>query len=301
MPAASHLQDDVRTHVPRGVYDTVQVYFTPGDSVTGGWGWGPGKNYFSNYSLWTTINGKYQSASQWYSSNTNSKPLEVFIHEPTHGYDSYAQTLGIPLPSGLLHGTGSNEYSVNSNSNTSWLHWLRDYWLGTVIAADDTYRGYGPKLFRRLKPKDWAHTSAAASDADEYKIVHYGGKCVTTNDGSATPTMNSPTVLSDNCNDRASSFRLLSNGLIKHLPSQYCVHPLNGTAAQGVKLALFPSCADEERLKFSTTSEGSLIHQESGLCVHPSGGSANPSEGTSLVFWSGCDELRLQFRFDYVE
>lgn len=291
LPTASDLASDVTTHIPRGVYDTVQVFFTPGNSLPGGWGWGPGSSYQSNYTLWTTVNGKNTVDTQWLST-TNSEPTEVFIHEPMHGFDSLYGDMGLPLPDGLLHGTAQNRYASSNISGRSWLHWYRDYWLGTVISSDDTYRGYGPRLFQMIRPKDYA----VSSEVDEYKIFQAtSGMCFSA--GSESPPANAPLVLSNSCSDLASSFNRLSNGMIKHMSSGYCIHPYLGTANNNVNLILFPSCTPEARLIFTETSGGSLQNDETGRCVHPSGGSPNPSEGTNLIFHDGCDEARLEFSY----
>ncbi|WP_437875536.1 RICIN domain-containing protein [Sorangium sp. So ce513] len=291
LPAAIHLQQDVQDYVPRGEYDTVQVVFTPGDSKPGGWGWGPGSSYASNYTLWTTVNGKYTTASQWLST-VDSEPVEVFIHEPMHGLDAFYAELGIPLPDGELHASAPNRYAKSGIPGRSFLHWYRDYWLGTVIAADDTYRGYGPRAFSEITPRDYALSPAV----DEYKIVqHTSGKCFAPEGGAATPADGTPLVLSSSCSTLASSFSVLASGLLKHVPSGLCVHPDQGTANNNVDLILFPHCAPEERLSFNVTSGGSLQNGETGRCVHPLGGSATPAEGTKLIFHDGCDEGRLRF------
>lgn len=293
LPAAANLQDDVEDYVPRGTYDTVQVFFTPGWSVTGGWGWGPGSSVDSNYTMWTTVNGRDTSASQW-TSLADSEPVEVFIHEPMHGLDTYYEELGVPLPEGVLHGTEQNHYAVSKTPGRSYLHWYRDYWLGTVIASDDTYRGYGPRAFSKIAPRNYA----LSSNVDEYKIEQdTSGKCLIPQGGSLTPDAATPLVLSNTCNTLASSFRRLSSGLIKHVPSGQCIHPDQGTANNNTNLILFPSCAPEARLAFTHTSGGSLQNNQTGRCVHPSGGSATPAEGTNVLFHDGCDESRLKFNF----
>ncbi|KYF86627.1 hypothetical protein BE20_00305 [Sorangium cellulosum] len=291
LPAAVHLQQDVQSFVPRGEYDTVQVFFTPGDSKPGGWGWGPGSNYESNYTMWTTVNGKNTFASEWLST-VNSEPAEVFIHEPMHGLDGFYEELGVPLPEGVLHGSEANRYVKSKTPGRSYLHWYRDYWLGTVIASDDTYRGFGPRAFAQITPRDYALSAAV----DEYKIVqHTSGKCFVPQGGAMKPADDTPLVLSSNCSTLASSFRVLASGLLKHLPSGLCIHPNQGTAYNGVGLILNPYCGPEVRLSFDVTSGGSLQNSETGRCVHPEGGSATPAEGTNLIFHDGCDEERLRF------
>ncbi|WP_438015624.1 hypothetical protein WMF18_32820 [Sorangium sp. So ce315] len=291
LPAAIHLQQDVQDYVPRGQYDTVQVFFTPGDSKPGGWGWGPGSNYTSNYTMWTTVNGKNTTDSQWLST-VDSEPVEVFIHEPMHGLDGFYAELGIPLPDGGLHGSESNRYGKSGIPGRSYLHWYRDYWLGTVIAADDTYRGFGPRAFGEITPRDYALSPAV----DEYKIVQYtSGKCFVPAGGVTMPANDTQLVLSSSCSTLASSFRVLASGLLKHVPSGLCIHPNQGTAYNNVGLILNAYCGPEERLSFDVTSGGSLQNAETGRCVHPQGGSATPAEGTNLIFHDGCDEARLRF------
>jgi hypothetical protein len=48
-----------------------------------------------------------------------------------------------------------------------WKPWYRDYWLGTVIASDDTYRGYGSRAFRLPAPRTEAviHSSSFLTTA----------------------------------------------------------------------------------------------------------------------------------------
>lgn len=150
LPAAVNMLTDVARYIPRGKYDTAAVFFNAGN-VSGGWGWGPGMSVESNYSLWVTVHGGQTPAWQWISGA--NEPTEVFIHEPMHGYDAHFDRFGLPLPEGYLHGAEANKYSNESNG---WAPWYRDYWLGTVIATDDTYRGYGPRMFRMMTVRDYA-------------------------------------------------------------------------------------------------------------------------------------------------
>jgi cysteine-rich repeat protein len=144
LPADVTMPDDVQAFVPRGKYDSVAAFFKETlPSAPGGWGWGPGISPASNYTAWVTVNGGATPAEQWISGD--NEPTEVFIHEPMHGLDVYFDRLGLPLPVGYVHGT---EYNAYDRENDGWMPWYRDYWLGTIIAADDTYRGYGPRAFR---------------------------------------------------------------------------------------------------------------------------------------------------------
>lgn len=125
--------------------------------------------------------------------------------------------------------------------------------------------------------------------------------CWRTEDGTSYPAPDKRRiVLSNSCNDESSSFKLLENGLIKHIPSGYCVHPSGGAAGVNVEFILFSSCEYEERLAFETTAYGSVKHKLSGLCAHPYLGSPTPAEGTPLIFYSGCNsgsDDRLKFIF----
>lgn len=289
LPAAVNLPNDVQRFVPRGAYDTVQVLFT-GGTVPGGWGWGPGRSPQSNYALWTTINGGQTSASEWLSSN--SEPTEVFIHEMMHGFDTHFDQQGLPLPEGYLHGTGANRYGGNSG----WTHWYRDYWLGTVIASDDTYRGYGPRMFSKQTLRQYA----LAQPESTIKIVHStSGKCLSTENGVTTnPAPDTKVVFSSSCNTSASSFVLQSNGMLRHKPSGYCVHPLGGTPFSGVVLVLWPSCTGHQNLLVDINDDGNIRNSLSGFCVHPEGGSPTPVEGTKAVYHRVCNEERLRFTFN---
>ncbi len=154
LPAAVNLADDIQQFVPIGKYDTVTVFFT-GGSVSGGWGWGPGSSKESNYTLWATVNGGSTPAAQWISGA--NEPTEVFIHEPMHGFDAHFDRFQLALPEGYLHGAEENNYQSEIDG---WMPWYRDYWLGTVIASDDTYRGYGPRMFRKETVRSYALKAA---------------------------------------------------------------------------------------------------------------------------------------------
>jgi hypothetical protein len=150
LPAAINVQNDIERYIELGQYDTAGAFFHSGQ-LPGGWGWGPGRSEDSNQTLWITVNGGSLAAAQWIS--WQHEPLEVFVHEPMHGYDSHFDAFGLPLPDGYLHGAELNQYSRESDG---FIPWYRDYWLGQVIATDDTYRGYGPRMFRMLSPREYA-------------------------------------------------------------------------------------------------------------------------------------------------
>lgn len=287
LPAAENLPNDVQRFVPRGVYDTVQVFFT-GGTVPGGWGWGPGRSAQSNHTLWTTVNGGATPASEWLSGN--SEPTEVFIHEMMHGYDAHYDQLGVPLPEGYLHGAEFNRYG----NNAGWVHWYRDYWLGTVIATDDTYRGYGPRLFSKPTMRQYA----LAQPESTVKIMHAtSNMCLSTKNGVINPAAGTEVVFSVSCNTEASSFVLEANGLLRHKPSGYCVHPQGGTPYNGVQLVVWPACAEHPNLLVDINDGGNIRHIATGFCVHPNGGSATPLDGTSALYHGGCNEERLRFTF----
>ena len=301
LPSAEVMQEDVNSLIARGQYDVVQVAFTSGNnsSVTGGWGWGPGPSVFSKNTLWTTIHATLDDGSQRFENfhgdlNTRSEPVEVFIHEPMHGFDQYMEMMfgSYALPTGQLHGSSNHGYSVNPEDQTSYLHWFRDYWLGKVLGADGVYKGYGERLFNAVKVKDWALSEPVL----EYNFQHSGGKCISTDLGDPYPENESTLRLAGECSTLGQSFKFLENGSILHVSSGQCVHPQGGEAGIGIPLVLWPSCEDANgRLQFEFTLGGSIRHVKSGYCVHPEGGSATPNDGTRLVLWSGCDDQRLEF------
>jgi len=147
LPTPEDVPTDVQRYLVRGKYDSTTMFFLSRD-VPGGWGWGPGISPASNYTMWVTVNGGDTPAADWISGN--NEPTEVFIHEPMHGLDGFFGNFGVPLPDGLLHGAEINLYA---NEQNGWAPWYRDYLLGTVIASDDTYRGYGPRAFRFGTPR----------------------------------------------------------------------------------------------------------------------------------------------------
>ncbi|GGY73187.1 hypothetical protein GCM10011613_17820 [Cellvibrio zantedeschiae] len=292
LPAAVNVQDDVQRFVPIGKYDTVTLFFTPGN-VSGGWGWGQGSSKESNYTLWATVNGGTTPAAQWISGA--NEPTEVFIHEPMHGFDSHFDRFGLPLPEGYLHGAEFNKYKSETDG---WMPWYRDYWLGTVIATDDTYRGYGPRMFRRETVRAFA---TARDSVGVNKIIQVtSGMCLSTKNGVVNPAAGTEIVFSLTCNTDASSFQLRENGMLEFMGSSstgtgFCVHPSGGTAGVGVPLVLWPACVDPG-LPIQVTSQGSLQNIKSGLCIHPNGGSSMPAEGTGAFYWSGCDADYLRFK-----
>ncbi|MFG6468748.1 hypothetical protein [Roseateles sp. BYS87W] len=153
LPSAATMPADVAAFLPLGRYDTAAVFYisgvdAAGAPVAGGWGWGPGASAASNGTLWVTVNGGATPAAAWVS--WQNEPIEVFVHEPMHGLDSYFDRLGVPLPEGYLHGGEQNLYANNQHG---WLPWYRDILLGRVIAADGSYRGYGPRAFQLGPPR----------------------------------------------------------------------------------------------------------------------------------------------------
>lgn len=153
LPAAFTMQNDVQNFLPTGKYDSAAVFYASGvdgsgNPVPGGWGWGPGISPESNHTMWVTVNGGAVPAREW--TSWNNEPMEVFIHEPMHGLDSFFHQFGVALPDGWLHAADDNLYGRDQDG---YMPWYRDYLLGTVIAADDTYRGYGPRAFRHGTPR----------------------------------------------------------------------------------------------------------------------------------------------------
>lgn len=154
LPSAASQAPDVQRYLtPRGKYDAATVFFT-GGQLDGGWGWGPGAEPASNYVLWSTVNGGHIPANDWTSWQT--EPTEVFVHEVLHGLEFLYGSYGVPLPDGLLHGAETHGYGAETGYG--WLPWYRDYYLGTVLEADDTYRGLGPRAFRLGAPRQLALT-----------------------------------------------------------------------------------------------------------------------------------------------
>lgn len=295
LPAAVNVQDDVQRYVPIGKYDTATLFFTPGN-VSGGWGWGPGSSKESHYTLWATVNGGTTPAAQWISGE--NEPTEVFIHEPMHGFDAHFDRFGLPLPEGYLHGAETNKYTHETDG---WMPWYRDYWLGTVIASDDTYRGYGPRMFRQQTVRSFA---AAKESVAPGKIVQLtSGMCLATKNGVIDPSAGMEVVFSLTCNTAASSFQLRETGMLEYMGSSssgtgYCVHPAGGTAGVGSPLVLWPACSDPG-LPVQVTSQSSIQNIKTGLCIHPMGGASMPADGTSAVYWSGCEADALKFKFTH--
>eukprot|EP00794_Sanderia_malayensis_P010637 gene10637-11765_t len=52
---------------------------------------------------------------------------------------------------------------------------------------------------------------------------------------------------------------------------------------------------------FTQTSGSSIQHIGTGKCFHPNGGSSRPPVDTNIVIYSGCDQSRLKFTFEYVK
>jgi hypothetical protein len=67
------------------------------------------------------------------------------------------------------------------------------------------------------------------------------------------------------------------------------LNPPNGTPLT------FRAFCDDPSQKFEFTLRGSLRHVSSGKCVRPLGGATNPTVGTQLVLFTGCDLDRVRF------
>lgn len=293
LPKPVDVPNDVQRYVPRGQYDTVQTFFT-GGNVPGGWGWGPGRSVQSNHTLWTTIHGGETAASEWLS--PNNEPTEVFIHEAMHGYDQHFSDVspGFPLPDGGTHGGDGARYADYLRVK-GWVHFYRDYWLGTVIGSDDTYRGYGPRAFSLPTVRQYALQQPESI----VKITQAtSNKCLTTQNGLALPAVGTSLVFSSNCSTDASSFVLQTNGMLRHKSSGYCVHPQGGTANNGTVLVLWNSCTLENHLVVGLNDYGSVQHTQTARCIHPQNDSATPADGTLAVYLNGCNQNYLRFRFN---
>ncbi len=292
LPFPAHIPNDVQRFVPKGVYDSVQVFFE-GGTVPGGWGyspWGAAFSPQSNYTTWTTIHGGKTPAEQWLSFTT-SEPTQVFIHEMMHGLDDYYDSLGVLLPEEYTHGAEVNRYA----SSDGWIHFYRDYWLGTVIGSDDIYRGFGPRMFSLPK----VHEHAQSMPESTIKITHpFSGKCLSTKNGVINAPAGTEIVFSSSCSTDASSFVLQPDGMLRHKYTGSCVHPDGGTAYSGVKLVLWPSCTSHVDLPVEINDDGNIRNKLTGLCVHPAGGFSAPPEGTNALYQSGCELERLRFRFN---
>ncbi|GEA01546.1 ricin-type beta-trefoil lectin domain protein [Alteromonas macleodii] len=93
----------------------------------------------------------------------------------------------------------------------------------------------------------------------------------------------------------STSFKL-SAQTIEH-SSGKCLRTANNSNSppNGTQVVLTDNCTGGAA-QFSWTSGGSIKHVPSNKCVHP-GGSPNPSNGTVLVLWEGCDFAdRIRFR-----
>lgn len=127
-------------------------------------------------------------------------------------------------------------------------------------------------------------------------FYHSSGKCIT---AGIAPTNNALLQFTDACTVSRDGFVLLPNKLLQHVGSGLCVNPQGGTVKQDAKLMLSSNCvATDTRVQFAQTKVSSLQHFSTGLCVHPNGGSANPANGTTLVYYPICGEERLKFFFN---
>ena len=130
-------------------------------------------------------------------------------------------------------------------------------------------------------------------------IQHVSGLCMGRKSPLNPLTQQERLYLQESCGELGSEdeFAVLSTGVLMHVDTGWCVHPEGGVDIPGnsTPLVLYPTCGNNDTLKFELTEFGSLRHKNSGLCVHPYGGSANPVAGTLAVLWEGCDEDRLKF------
>ncbi|GLR70542.1 hypothetical protein GCM10007852_14500 [Agaribacter marinus] len=127
-------------------------------------------------------------------------------------------------------------------------------------------------------------------------VEHSSGKCLRTQNNSASPANGTLVVVSSNCSGGASNFSWTPGGSVKHVPSNKCIHPGGSVnPANGTELVLWDGCDFADRVRFDRTAGGSMQQVSSNKCVHPNGGAANPSNGTTLVMWQGCNETRLAF------
>ena len=109
-------------------------------------------------------------------------------------------------------------------------------------------------------------------------IRHYSGLC-------AAVRPDQQLHLTSECKDK---FRLTPTKSILHISSGRCI------TTDGNFLKLGNTCTD----MFEQTASFSLKHVTSGKCLHPSGGSIQPAVNRFIVFADGCDQDRLQFKFD---
>ena len=55
---------------------------------------------------------------------------------------------------------------------------------------------------------------------------------------------------------------------------------------------------NDSNARFEQTAMFSAKHLATGKCMHPFRGSSRPADGTLVVIYSGCNEKRLQFKFE---
>lgn len=176
---------------------------------------------------------------------------------------------------------------------------LRHVSSGRCVEMDSTSSGAQLRLQDCRKNNPAQRFDYLRGDAN--KIVHLpSGKCVMPPGDVVTPSNNTPLIFKASCAHEASTFNLMSNGMIVHRPSGMCAWPEDSSTnpENWTRLVLKTNCAVNSAAQFSINSAGSLKHDVSGKCIHPSGGSANPSDGTELVFWDSCTGSQIPLSFD---
>lgn len=150
--------------------------------------------------------------------------------------------------------------------------------------------------YRLLQTSVFALLCAFNFNTNAAVVEHSSGKCLQTQDNSASPVNGTRVVLNSSCSGAASDFSWTPGGSIRHVPSNKCIHPGGvNFPANGTDLVLWDGCDFADRVKFNRTSNGSIQQASSNKCVHPNGGAVNPANGTKLVMWDGCNEDRLAF------
>ena len=67
--------------------------------------------------------------------------------------------------------------------------------------------------------------------------------------GSVNPPNDTPLTLGKSCQ---SHFQTAADGLLQHVESKKCIHPLGGGKhpSPGTRICVYDSCAQEDRLKY---------------------------------------------------